>query len=170
MSYLLTRPATTFDSRAGLLRVEHFQMAYVTSDADRACHLFGRQLGVRSFARLEGPTPEGGRIRAEFAWVGTLMYEIIEASGPGTEIFTGRMPAGDGFRLFHHHLGFLVPDPSQFADVLSNARAHGWDVPHVGENSLTKVGFVDVPALPHYLEYLCPTPAGVDFFNSIPRT
>jgi hypothetical protein len=170
MSYLLQRPAPGFNSREGLLRAEHFQMAYVTSDADRACDLFGRQLGIRSFARLEGPTSQGGRIRAEFAWVGTLMYEIIEASGPGAEIFTGRMPAKEGFRLFHHHLGFLVPDPGELADVLSNARAHGWGVPHTGENSLTKVAFVDVPELPHYLEYLSPTPAGIDFFNSIPRS
>jgi Glyoxalase/Bleomycin resistance protein/Dioxygenase superfamily len=170
MTYTLQRPPAAFDSAAGLLRVEHFQMAYITNDADAACELFSRQLGIREFARLEGPTPQGGAIRAEFAWVGTLMYEIIQASGPGTEIFSGRMPAADGFVLKHHHLGFLIPDAQQWDGVLANARRNGWNVPHEGVNPLVRVCFVEVPGLPHYCEYLYPTKLGLDFFNGVPRT
>lgn len=170
ISYLLSRPSTSFDSKLGLLRAEHFQMAYVTNDADQACDLFGRQLGINAFARLEGPTALGGRIRAEFAWVGTQMYEIIEASGPGTEVFRDFIPATGGFALRHHHLGFLVPDREQFAQVQANASRHGWRIPQQSANALTEACFVEVPGLPHYLEYLHPTQAGLDFFNGVPRS
>jgi hypothetical protein len=170
MSLVLPRPAPAFDPDQGLLHAEHFQMAYVTNDIDATCDLFGRQLGIREFARLEGPTAEGGHIRAEFAWVGSIMYELIEASGPGSEIFTSRLPPGDGFVLQHHHLGFLIASREQWDGVLANAERNGWAVPHGGVNPLVEFCFVEVPGLPHYLEYLFATPAGLDFFASVPRT
>jgi hypothetical protein len=169
MGLVLDRRAESFAPGNGLLLSEHFQMAYVTNDMDRAFDLFSRQLGIRDFVRLGGPTPEGGQVRAEFAWMGSVMYEIIEASGPGSEIFNGRMPGGDGFKLFHHHLGFLIHDQAEWDGVLANAAANGWVVPHKGVNPLVEVCFVDVPGLPHYLEYLYATPMGLDFFNSVPR-
>jgi len=52
MQYLLERPAASVDPDAGLLLAEHFQMAYVTTDIERACELFRSHLGIRRFARL----------------------------------------------------------------------------------------------------------------------
>lgn len=176
MSLVLPRLASAFDPGQGLLRAEHFQMAYVTNDIDATCDLFGRQLGIREFARLEGPTAQGGHIRAELAWVGSILYELVQASGPGSEIFTSRLPAGDcsqgdrGFVLQHHHLGFLIANQEQWDGVLANAARNGWPVPHRGVNSLVEFCFVEAPGLPHYLEYLFATPAGLDFFASVPRT
>jgi hypothetical protein len=170
MAYALNRPAASFDPAAGVLLSEHFQMAYVTNDIDRACELFTKELGVREFRRLEGQTPEGGRVRAEFAWVGTMMYEIISASGPGSEIFSDRMPTGGDFSMVHHHLGFLIQDQQQWDGLLANAERNGWSIPHQGANPLVQVCFVAVPGLSHYLEYLYPTPAGLDFFNGVPRS
>jgi hypothetical protein len=170
MSYTLPRLPTAFDSMSGLLRVEHFQIAYVTNDADAACDLLSHQLGVREFRRLEGQTREGGHIRAEFAWVGAVMYEIIEASGAGTEVFGGPMPHAAGSLLTHHHMGFLIPDAEQWDGVLANAVRNGWSVLHRGSNPLVEFCFVRVPGLPHLLEYLFPTAIGLEFFNSVPRT
>lgn len=170
MTYALNRPAPAFDAASGLLRVEHFQMAYVTNDADAAVDLFKRRLGVREFVRLEGPNAAGGHVRAEFAWVGSVMYEIIEARGPGTEIFSDRMPQGDDFRMVHHHLGYLIPDQGQWDALLANAEAEGWHVPHRDVNPLVHVCFAEVPGLPHYLEFLYPSEAGLAFFESVPRT
>jgi hypothetical protein len=169
MSFVLPRIAPPFDPDRGLLRAEHFQVAYVTNDIEKTCDLFSRQLGIREFTRLEGPTAEGGHVRAEFAWAGTVMYELIEASGPGSEIFTSRMPRTEEFVLQHHHLGFLIADQAQWDGVLANAGRNGWKVPHQGVNPLVQVCFVEVPGLPHYLEYLFATEAGLAFFESVPR-
>ncbi len=169
MPYKLTRPAADFDSGSGLLCLEQFQMAYVTNDMERACALFGERLGIREWADLGGPTPAGGEVAAKFAWVGTLMYEIICASGPGTEIFSNHLPDTDEFVIKHHHLGYLVQNQAQWDAVLANAERHGFAVPHQNVNPLVEVCFVEVPELGHYMEYLYATEAGMQFFESVPR-
>lgn len=170
MPQLLPRPSSDGDTASGLLRAEHFQMAYVTNDIDRACDLLGRQLGIADFACIGGPLPEGGEIQARFAWVGTIMYEIICAQGPGSAIYNSRMPQSPDFTLKHHHLGYLIHNQQQWDGVLANAALNGWDIPYRGVNPLVEVCFVDVPHLGHYLEYLFATPVGMDFFNSVPRS
>lgn len=169
MPYMLTRPAASFDPGSGLLIAEQFQMAYVTTDIDRACDLLGTQLGIREFAPLGGPFPEGGQIQARFAWVGTLMYEVIQATGPGSAIYSSRLPQGDGFHIKHHHLGFLIHDREQWDRGREAAKRNGFAIPYTGSNPLVDVCFIDVPELGHYLEYLLPTQAGLDFFESVPR-
>ena len=170
MTYGLTRPAPDFDAGSGLLVLEHFQMAYVTNDMGRARDLFHRRLGVREFCRLEGPLAAGGHMHAEFAWVGTQMYELICATGPGSALYMDRLPQGAGFAIRHHHLGFLIHNRSQWDAVLAAAERNGWSVPYRNVNSLVEVCFVDVPELGHYLEYLFATPAGLAFFESVPRS
>jgi hypothetical protein len=169
MPQVLMREPTDGATATGLLRAEHFQIAYVTNDLDRACALFGDQMGIRTWASLGGALPAGGEIQTRFAWVGTLMYEIISASGPGSGIFIDRMPQSTSFVLKHHHLGFLIHDQVQWDGVLANAAQNGWAVPHQGVNPLVQVCFVDVPELGHYLEYLHATPTGLEFFASVPR-
>src|ERR1700750_2174840 len=99
MAFLLPRTSAGFDPAAGLLRAEHFQMAYATNDMDRARELFRSRLGIRAFARLGGPNADGGYMKAELAWVGTIMYELLEATGPGTGIYNRCLPKGEGFHL-----------------------------------------------------------------------
>ena len=170
MSHLLNRPAANFDAGSGLLVAEHFQMAYVTNDMDRAKDLFQRQLGVREFTALKGEMPSGGQMHAEFAWVGTMMYELICASGPGSAHFMDRLPAGDDFAIRHHHLGYLIHNQQQWDAVLANAAAQGFAVVNHNVNPLVEVCFVDAPHLGHYLEYLYATDLGMQFFESVPRT
>jgi len=169
MPYQLTRPASDFDASAGLLLLEHFQMAYVTNDMDRSRDLFRERLGIRAFSRLEGDTPEGGHIEAEFAWAGTLMYELICARGPGSEIFSNHLPATDDFVVKHHHLGYLVHNRAQWDAVRANA-AHS-NLPLISRtpNPLVEACFVEVSELGHYLEYLFATEAGMAFFENVPR-
>jgi hypothetical protein len=169
MPFRLSRRACAFDPGRGLLLAEHFQMAYATNDIDRACDLFAQRLGIKQFRRLEGRMPAGGQIRAELAWVGTLMYELISASGPGSNIYMSRLPASERFALKHHHLGYLIHDQAQWDGVMAQAERSGWSVPYRNTNPLLEACFVDVPELGHYLEYLFPQQAGLDFFESVPR-
>ncbi|WP_395395563.1 VOC family protein [Novosphingobium sp. BL-8A] len=170
MPLLLDRSVDRFETGSGLLLSEHFQMAYTTNDIEAARALFSGRLGIREFRRLEGALPQGGYIKADFAWVGTVMYELIEATGPGSEIYSGRLPQGEGFHIRHHHLGFLIHDEQQWEGVFQQAEQNGWAVPYRSRNPLLQACFVDVPELGHYLEYLFPEQAGLDFFDSVPRS
>ena len=170
MPYKLTRPVADFDAGAGLLLLEHFQMAYVTNDLDQARALFRDRLGIRDCAVLEGEMAGGGYIRAEFAWVGTLMYELIHATGPGSEIFSGHLPPTDDFIVKHHHLGYLVQNQAQWDAVQGNAERNNLQTVGHSSNSLVDVCFVHLPECGHYLEYLFATEAGIAFFENVPRS
>ena len=170
MRQILTRAPVALDPASGVLGAEHFQMAYATNDIDQACAFFSDRLGIREFRRLEGQMPAGGHIRVELAWVGTLMYELITASGPGSDIYVGRLPAGPDFVLRHHHLGYLIHDRTQWDGVLQSAKREGFAVPYSSRTpGFTQACFIDVPPLGHYIEFILPEPAAIDFFNSVPR-
>lgn len=169
MTQMLERVARGNAPGEGLLRCEHFQVAYVTNDIDQAIDLLSRRLGVGTFAALGGPMPEGGTMDARFAWVGTVMYEVIHASGPGAAVFTDRLAGASGFVLRHHHLGYLVHSPAEYAAVLVEAERHDFAVPWTTSNPLVDACMIAIPGFEHLHEYLLPTAAGLQFFHSVPR-
>lgn len=169
MPYKLTRPASDFDSNAGIALYEHFQMAYVTNDIDKARDIYQKELGVKEFAVLEGEMNGGGHIRAEFAWVGTLMYELIQASGPGSDMFSKHLPDTEEFVIKHHHLGFLIQSQSQWEGLQETAKKRGMEILGRSSNPFVEVFFLENPAAGHYMEYLFATDAGMNFFENVPR-
>lgn len=165
----MIRPQSIFDPSKGLLRAEHFQMAYATNDIDRACSVFRERFGISEFRRLEGQLPAGGNIRIELAWVGTIMYELLTASGAGSAVYMDRLPAGDGFAIKHHHLGYLISDVAQWTALLAAIEAEGRAMTYLNHSpGFMRNCFVDAPELGHYLEFLCPEPAGLAFFEGVP--
>ncbi len=169
MTCTLERPQTHFDPAKGPAHAEHFQVAYATNDIDRAKTLFSERLGVREWQDLQGQLPTGGHIHIELAWVGTVMYELLTASGPGSEIYMSRLPQGEGFAIKHHHLGYLIPDQAQWDALMDGAEHFGWPVVHRGHTEgFMRSCFIDAPELGHYLEYVFPEPAGLAFFQSVP--
>lgn len=169
MNDWVQRPAVPFVPMRGMLCAEPFQMAYATNDIDRACAIFSRYYGIREFRRLEGPRPGGGYIRVELAWVGPVMYEIFTGHGSDMAIFMDRVQT-DRFVIQHHHIGHLIRDEAQWAalEEIAEKTAH----PLLGISHKTgfmRSCFVDAPELGHYLEYILPERAGIDFFNSVPR-
>ncbi|RSU74846.1 hypothetical protein BRX37_12045 [Sphingomonas sp. S-NIH.Pt3_0716] len=168
---LLRRPSPLVDPASGVLRADHFQIAYATNDIDRAQAILADRYGIGAFRRLEGPLAAGGQIRVELAWVGPVMYELLTASGPGSAIYMDRLAPGDVFQMRHHHLGYLIHDAAQWQALLARAQADGLPVPHVSHNpGFMDSCFVDAPELGHYLEYIFPTQAGIDFFAAVPAT
>ncbi len=152
------------------MHAEHFQIAYATNDIDQAKHMFSARLGVTAWRQLAGQMPSGGHIHIELAWVGTVMYELLTSSGPGSDLYMGRLPAGDGFKLKHHHLGYLIPDQAQWDGLMASVTTHGWPVVHQSHTEgFMRSCFIDAPELGHYLEYLFPEPAGLEFFRSVPN-
>jgi hypothetical protein len=168
MDGLVRRPRASFGPENGFLRTEHFQMAYTTNDIERACDIFSERFGIKSFRRLEGQLPAGGQIRIELAWVGTMMYELMTASGPGSAIYIDRLPP-DEFAIKHHHLGFLIHNAAQWDALEVEAKRAGRPLLNMNKiEGFMQICFVDIPELGHYFEYIFPEPAGIDFFENVP--
>ena len=165
----MLRPQLQSDPSRGLLLTAHFQIAYATNDINRARVLLAERYGITRWQSLEGPLKDGGHICVELAWVGTVMYELLTATGEGSAIYMNRLPAEDGFYLRHHHLGYCITDNSQWAALMAEIEAKGHQMPHVSFNEgFMKSCFVDAPELGHCLEYICPEPEGLVFFNAVP--
>ena len=168
MKHALSRPAPVYAPGAGLLRNDHFQMAYATTDIDRACALFEQRYGIKEWRRLEGPLAAGGQIRIELGWAGGTMYELVWAEGPGSEVFSAGLPT-EGFAVKHHHLGFYVPTAEAFEAIKAEVAAQGLKILHITDvPGFMQAIIVDTPELGHYLEYLFPAEAGVAFFEGTP--
>lgn len=169
MAVHLNRPAPLLGPGSGLMRNELFQIAYATTDMDRAKEVFAAKFGVRDFSKLEGPLPEGGQVRMEISWASGMMYELICAKGAGSDIFNTYLPK-DGFAVTVHHLGYCVPTPEAWdainAEIARDGRkiVRNTDIP-----GFLKAIIVEAPELNHYLEYILPDAGGLAFFNNAPN-
>ena len=81
-----------------------------------------------------------------------------------------RLPACDAFAMKHHHLGYLIADEAEWQALEAEAARAGFAMSHKSVNAgfITSC-FVDLPELGHYLEYIMPEPAGIDFFQNVAR-
>jgi hypothetical protein len=167
MQNIINRPVGTA-AAGGLLQAEHFQMAYVTNDVERACDVLRARYGVRNFAPLHVAMPAGGRIHIELAWTSGMMIELIEATGAGTEFYNDVLPA-TGFSIRHHHLGYLVRDMPSWEALMSTIKDEACPIAYEGHNEgFLRFCYINAPEFGHYLEYLLLDPAGVQFFENVP--
>ncbi|MBV9509237.1 MAG: VOC family protein [Caulobacteraceae bacterium] len=169
MALLLDRMAPDEAAATKLLGQEHFQVAYVTTDLDRARALLSDELGLRDYVRMSAPLPDGGVLTADFAWAGPLMYEIIHATGAGADFFQDAVLAQPSSTLAFHHLGFLVRSREQWEHLLADARSRGWAVPYLVHRVGRSVFMVKTPHLPHYLEYIAMDERALKGMRAPPR-
>jgi hypothetical protein len=152
-----------------MLGREHSHSAWVTNDMDRAVEVFSSRYGVTDFQFIEGPMPSGGQIKVAFAWAGGQVLEIIAASGPGTEFYNAILPEDGGFAIRFHHLGFVVHDEAGWRDLEADLKAGDWPIAHETlTGTFIDAYYIEAPELGHYLEYVHPLAAGVDFYASVP--
>lgn len=164
----LSRPAATPEPSSGLFRNDHFQVAYVTNDIERALDVFRDRYGIRAFRRLEGPLPAGGHIRVGFAWCGGILLEVTQADGPGSDLFRSGLPAEE-FAIRYHHLGYLVHDEAAWKALEQEIEQGGIKVMSKGHNAgFMRTCIVEAPELGHYIEYVMPEAGGTAFFESVP--
>jgi hypothetical protein len=169
MQQLVRRPAAMANPGAGVLLENHFQVAYATSDLERALEVVDARYGLRNFHRVEGEMPSGGYLRGAFGWAGPVMYEFIQAEGPGSEFYTKRLPL-HGFAIRHHHLGYLVDSQEGWDALLARIDRDAWKVVfNMHMEGFMRAVYIEAPELEHYLEYLFPEPAGVEFFEGLPN-
>lgn len=166
----MLRPIFSPNLSRGLLLATHFQIAWATNDIDAAQRIFSDRYGICNWTRLEGQIPAGGNIRVELAWVGPVMYELMMASGDGSAIYMDRLANKAGFHMQLHHHGYMLDGDADWDSLLAEVSAKGHHMPHVSHNNgFMKSCFVDAPELGHYLEYICPEPAGRAFFENVAR-
>ncbi len=154
----------------GLFLGEQFQIAYASNDIERSKEDFKNQFGIKNFSTLEGATPSGGHIQVALAWVGSTMYELLTATGPGSELYMGKI-TNQNYQIHLHHLGFIIHNDNQWRK-LHNYLERSL-TPLLYQNhakGFMRSCFVSPPNLDHLFEYLYPEPAGLDFFmNKVPK-
>lgn len=170
MSARVIRPPAAFNPGDGLFHSEHFQVAYITNDLDRTLALFRERYRVTEFQSIESELAGGGWLRVELAWIGGMMIELMQAGGPGSDLYNKRLPA-DGFAIQMHHLGYLIHDQAQWDALDAEVARSGRTIELKNSiEGLLSWCFVKAPELGHYLEYIFPEAGGVAFLQSIPAS
>lgn len=164
---IVVRRPQTKSAPVGSMCFDLFQHAYVVRDLDAAIETFGRYYGVTQFTTVPMPPMEGGAaMRIGLAWSAGQMIELIEAEGPGFEIYTDWIDGGPDIRL--HHFGYLIENDAQWAALERRLAEEG--KPHVfsGDAGFVKFIYVYATELGHYLEFVYPNAEGKAFFESVP--
>lgn len=169
---LLKRPQA-FDPCKSLLANDHFQIAFATNDIEQAKAVFSERYNITDYRQLKGEMPAGGQIHVELAWVGNMMYELVTASGPGSEIFMSRLSANNpnqDFVLQHHHIGFLIYNEQHWLALKEFIKQNHYTLLSENNNKgFIRHCYVDAPELGYYLEFIFPEQAGFDFFENVPH-
>jgi hypothetical protein len=164
----LVAPATPVPPGPGMLRKEQSHIGYVTNDLDRAMSIFRERYGVGDFTFIEGPMQQGGHIRVAFAWAGSQIYEIIQASGAEAQFYNDMLPEVE-FAISFHHLGFVIHDDESWRQLEAEIAGGDWSVAlSTVEGNFIDAYYVYAPELGHYLEYVRPHEAGLNFYDAVP--
>ena len=155
-----------------------FQIAYVTSDLERAARVLGASYGIGNFqvnrdVPIETTT---GTARAHFAlaFIGSQQLEIIQPAGGADGAYRDELPS-EGFGMRMHHAGSLVTDAAEWESIRASVIASGHATPVGGVFSYEGVPLMHYlyadtrRLLGHYLEFMYQTEAGRDMFANVPR-
>jgi hypothetical protein len=163
------RPIPVFDPAKGLLHNDHFQVAYVTNDVERAVEVFRRRFGVRAFRENDNELPGGTKVGVRSVWIGAMMYEICYGAGPGMELYTDWAPPGGDFVLRFHHFGYLIPDEAAWAALERQIEQGGWTVRTRSDiPGFFRGCYVEAPELGHFLEFVLPRAGLLERLNATP--
>jgi hypothetical protein len=155
-----------------------FQVAYVTTDLERATRELGALYGVERYQINRGVEIQtaAGLARADFglAFVGEQQLEIIQPAGGADGAYREVLPR-DTYATRLHHFGRLITDVAEWEAVRASVLASGCATPvggtfcHEGA-ALMHYLYADTrQQLGHYLEFMCRTEAGRDIFAQVPR-
>ena len=168
MTHALRRPQALSNAASGLVRHDHFQVAWNTTDIERAKAIFAERHGVKEWRVLKGPTAQGGQVHMEIGWAGGIMYELLWGEGPGSDVFRAGLP-DQGFAMRPHHLGYYVPTPEAWEAVHRDVEVAGLKVLHATNvPGFLQAIIVEEPDLGLFLEYIFPEEGGIQFFETSP--
>ncbi|ODU04529.1 MAG: hypothetical protein ABS81_09680 [Pseudonocardia sp. SCN 72-86] len=152
-----------------------FQMAYVTSDFDRALAVFAEDYGMTEFGRMSDLTltDESGdtmSIEVGLAWAGDVQIELIEPRGGRDDLYRDALTGGSSDIVFHH-IGILLPTREAVEEQRAESIRRGRPIVLSGNvEGASAFVYADARAtLGHHLEYLWFTPERLAFHRSMPR-
>lgn len=140
----------------------HSQVAYVTTDLDRALAVFRDDYGVPAFHVFANDAPglvqsDGARLRIALALVGGVEIELIEPQGDSAPLFSEALPADGSFAIRFHHVAIRIEGS------LADFEAHMASIdparhPVVWQGAMGAVmryAYTDErPALGHFVEHV----------------
>jgi hypothetical protein len=78
------------------------------------------------------------------------------------------LPPAD-FAIRFHHLGFIVHDEAGWRALEADIRNGNWQIAHQTlSGNFIDAYYIDAPELGHYLEYVRPLAAGIEFYARVP--
>lgn len=167
MAITVNRPGATA-MPGGSLGCELFQTAYVVRDLEAAKKAFADNYGVKNFLDVPMPPMEGETsMRISLAWTGGQQIELIEAKGPGLELYTDWMKGGEAIR--HHHFGYFVHSDEEWAALEKRLADEGKEYVFAGDGGICQFIYVKAEELGHYLEFVYPNEQGKALFESVPN-
>ncbi len=169
LSGALHRPVPVYDVTKSLLHNDHFQIAYVTNDIERAMQVFRDRFGVKAFRTNDNELPSGAKIGIRSVWIGAMMYEICYGAGPGMELYSAWAPLDAEFILRFHHFGYLISDDNAWDALERQIARGGWTVRTRSDiPDFFRGCYIEAPELGHFLEFVLPRAGLLERLNSTP--
>lgn len=140
----------------------HSQVAYVTSDLDRALAIFRDDYDVPAFHVFANDVSglvqsDGARLRIALALVGGVEIELIEPQGESAPLFSAALPADGSFAIRFHHVairidGTLADFEAHMASIDPARHPVIW---HGAMGDVMRYAYTDErPALGHFVEHV----------------
>ena len=152
-----------------------FQIAYVTTDLDRALAVFGEDYGMTEFARMSALELRHGSgetltIEVGLAWIDDVQIEIVEPRGGRDGIYRDALENSSS-DVVMHHLGIRLPTREAVEQQRAQSLRHGQEIALSGEiEGVSAFFYADARATAgHYLEYLYLSPERLAFHRAMPR-
>lgn len=169
MAQKFKRPVPVYDPGRSLLMNEHYQIAYVTNDIQKAVSVFRNRFGISDFRTSDNDLPDGGTVSIRAVWIGNMMYELCSGTGPGMELYTDWAPANGDFVLRFHHFGYLVESDADWLALEEEIGRGAWKVRTKSDiPGFFRGCYVEVPELGHFLEFVQPREALLERMNATP--
>lgn len=153
----------------------YYQVAYVTTDLDRAMKLFGETHGLHRYFEMRdlryktGPGREA-HCDIALAYLGATEIEIIQPLDGDVQLYRDFLPA-DGFGVRFHHLCKLFETEAGFDAQIAAYEKRGMKFPIMGSApGNSRYFYCDFRAeLGHYLEGIVFEPQARGWLAEIPR-
>lgn len=155
------------------------QVAYVTTDFDRALKVFAEVHRAKKFMELRDiryPTGPGrvAHCNIGLAYVGATELEVIQPLGDDVQIYRDFLPAAAGsgeVTIRFHHLSRFLETRQDYEQQLAAFQKMGKQIPIVGDFAgRASYFYADFRAeLGHYIECITFTKEGREWVKEIPR-
>ena len=150
------------------------QLAYVTTDLERAVSVFRDDQGVREFATFDSlqlPTVGGGQavINWELTYVGDLHFDVVQLVSGEVDVYRVLLPErSDQFVLRGHHIASQLDSTDEYDAAMAGQRRRDHRI--ALEASFGTRFYADAyDLLGHYQEHLLIDDATEEWPATLPR-